>query len=70
MGYQIGSFRPIVFEFGFTLPWSGGVSTVSKSDVNKKCIKRHGRWNTDLSKDGYIEDTFKKGISVSQKLGL
>ncbi|XP_071123465.1 uncharacterized protein [Mytilus edulis] len=48
---------------------SGG-ATAAKSNVNERCIKRHGRWKTDFSKDGYIEDTLEKRISVSQKLGL
>ena len=37
---------------------SGGASTTARSDVNERCIKRHGKWKSDVSKDGYIEDTF------------
>ena len=40
------------------------------SDVNERCIKRHVRWKSDVSKDGYIADTFEKKLSVSQGLGL
>ncbi|VDI05831.1 Hypothetical predicted protein [Mytilus galloprovincialis] len=49
---------------------SGGATAAAKSNVNERCIKRHGRWKTDFVKDGYIEDTLEKRISVSQKLGL
>lgn len=50
---------------------SGGASKAAQSsDVNERCIKRHGRWKSDMSKDGYIEDTFEKRLSVSQSLGL
>lgn len=49
---------------------SGGASAAAKSDVNERCIKRHGRWKSDLSKDGYIADSFDNRISVSKNLGL
>ena len=49
---------------------SGGASTAAKSYVNERCLKRHGRWKSDLSKDGYIEDSFDSRMSVSQNLGL
>ncbi|KAL5011007.1 hypothetical protein ScPMuIL_013312 [Solemya velum] len=49
---------------------SGGATEAAKSDVNERCIKRHGRWKTDFVKDGYISDTFDKRMSVSQKLGI
>ena len=49
---------------------SGGASAAARSDVNERCFKRHGRWKSDLSKDGYIADTFEKILSVSQGLGL
>ena len=44
---------------------SGGASAAARSDVNERCIKRHGRWKSDLSKDDYIVDTFEKRLSVS-----
>ncbi|VDI40637.1 Hypothetical predicted protein [Mytilus galloprovincialis] len=49
---------------------SGGATAAAQSDVNERCIKRHGRWKSDTSKDGYIDDTFEKRMSVSQTLGL
>lgn len=49
---------------------SGGASAAAKSHVNERCLKRHGRWKSDLSKDGYIEDSFDNRMSVSQNLGL
>ena len=49
---------------------AGGASTAARSDVNERCIRRHGRWKSDVSKDGYVEDTFEKRLSVSQDLGL
>ena len=40
--------------------------------VNERCLKRHGRWKTDIAKDGYIKDSLhvdmKLSISKSLKL--
>jgi len=49
---------------------SGCASADICSDVNERCIKRHGRWKSGGSKDDYIADTFEKRLSVSQGLGL
>ena len=49
---------------------SSGASTAARSDVNERCIKRHGKWKSDLSKDVYIADIFEKRLSVSQDLEL
>ena len=57
-------------NFGLHSLRSGGATAAAISDVNERCIKRHGRWKSDVSKDGYIDDTFEKRISVTQKLGL
>ena len=48
---------------------SGGASPAACSDVNERCIKRHCKWKSDVCKDGYIEDTFEKRLSVSKGLG-
>jgi hypothetical protein len=39
---------------------SSGASATACSDVNERCIKRHGKWKSDVSKDGYIADTFAR----------
>ncbi|VDI25511.1 Hypothetical predicted protein [Mytilus galloprovincialis] len=54
-------------NFGLHSLRSGGAAVAAKSHVNERCIKRHGRWKTDFVKDGYIEDTLEKRISVSVK---
>lgn len=33
---------------------SGGVTVAAGSDVDERCLKRHGRWVSDSAKDGYI----------------
>lgn len=49
---------------------SGGASATVRSDVNERCIKRDCQWKSDVSKDGYISDTFEKRLSVPKGLGL
>ena len=49
---------------------SGGATTAANSNVNDRIWKKHGRWISDSSKDGYIKDSFENRISVSKNLGL
>ena len=49
---------------------SGGATVAANSDVDDRCLKRHGRWKTDSSKDGYIVDSVEKRLLVSKSLGL
>ena len=49
---------------------AGGVSVAANSGINDRCLKRHGRWKTDASNDGYIEDSFDTRLNVSKVLGL
>lgn len=49
---------------------SGGATTAANSDVNDRIWKKHGRWISDSSKDGYVKDSLESRISVSRKLGL
>ena len=47
---------------------SGGATAAAKSDVNERCITRHGRWKTDFVKDGYIEDTLDRECQSHRNL--
>lgn len=49
---------------------AGGASTVARSKVNERCWKRHGRWKSELAKDGYVEDTLEKRLDVTRQLNL
>jgi hypothetical protein len=44
---------------------SGGASGTARSDVNERCIKRDCQWKSDVSKDGYISDTFRENLSIN-----
>lgn len=49
---------------------AGGATTAARAGVNDRCLKRHGRWRCDASKDGYIEDTTESKLKISQLLHL
>ena len=49
---------------------SGGATAAANSDINDRVWKRHGRWKSDSSKDGYVVDSVDKRLLVSKNLGL
>lgn len=44
---------------------SGGVSMVAQNNVSDRLIRAHGRWVTNKSKDGYIQDDLYHELLVS-----
>ena len=49
---------------------AGGASAAVAGDVNERCLKRHGRWKCDSSKDMYVVDGIDSRLAVSKNLGL
>ena len=49
---------------------SGGATAVANSNINERCWKRHGRWKSEASKDGYVVDSLEKRLEVTKNLGL
>ncbi|MCG8033524.1 MAG: tyrosine-type recombinase/integrase [Candidatus Thiodiazotropha taylori] len=49
---------------------AGGATAAARAGVNERCLKRHGRWRSDISKDGYIEDSLESRLEISRKLKL
>ena len=45
---------------------SGGATAVANASehVSDRCWKRHGRWKSDTSKDGYVVDSLEKRLNV------
>ena len=39
-------------------------------EINERCLLRHVRWKSSLSKDGYINDSVEKRLKVTKKLKL
>lgn len=48
---------------------SGGASVAANSDVDERCIQRHGRWKSISSKNMYIKDSIVRRFKVSKELG-
>ena len=53
-----------------TLRASGVTTAANAPGVSDRCLKRHGRWKTDIAKDGYIDDSVEKRLSITKKLKL
>ena len=49
---------------------AGGATTAARAGVNDRCLKRHGRWRCDISKDGYIDDSIDSRLQISKTLNL
>ena len=49
---------------------AGGVTTAANANVSDRCLKRHGRWKVDSSKDGYIQDSVQKRLKITESLNL
>ena len=57
-------------QFGLHSLRSGGASAAANAGVPDRMFKRHGRWRSENAKDGYVKDSLKDRLLVSQKLGL
>lgn len=57
-------------KFGLHSLRSGGVTQAAHNRVPERLLKTHGRWKSDLSKDGYIKENVKNRLSVSLNLNL
>lgn len=49
---------------------SGGATAAANAGVPDRCFKRHGRWQSENAKDGYVQDKLESRLSVSKNLGL
>lgn len=56
--------------FGVHSLRAGGATAAANSGVHDRQFKRHGRWKSELAKDGYVKDSLDSRLSVSQQLGL
>ena len=57
-------------RFGLHSLCSGGTSAAANAGVPDIMFKRHGRWHNENAKDGYVKDSLKERLQVSQNLGL
>lgn len=49
---------------------SGATTAANAEGVSDRCLKRHGRWKSDLAKDGYIDDSLEKKLYITKQLKL
>ena len=57
-------------QFGLHSLRAGGASAAANADVPDRLFKRHGRWKSENAKDGYVDDSVEKRLSVTKSLGL
>ena len=69
----LGIFKAIGLNeklFGLHSLRAGGATAAANNGVPDRLFKRHGRWKSELAKDGYVKDKLKERLQVSLKLGL
>ena len=49
---------------------ASGATTAANAGISGRCWKRHGRWKSDSSKDGYVADSIANRLEVSKSLNL
>ena len=64
---QLGYQAP---QFGLHSLRAGGATAAANAHVPDRLFRRHGRWKTEVAKDGYVEDSLEDMLSVSNSLGL
>ena len=57
-------------KFGVHSLRSGGATAAAASGVSDRLFKRHGRWKSDLAKDGYVKPYLSEQLQVTLGLGL
>ena len=48
------------FNLGIHCLRASGCMNAANENINDRCLKIHGRWKRDESKDGYITDFIDK----------
>ena len=56
--------------FGMHSFRAGGATAAANAGVPDRLFKRHGRWRSEMAKDGYVKDTEQSRLSVSKSLEL
>ena len=59
-----------VSNFGLHSLRSGGVTEAAANNVPDRLLKMHGRWKSDISKDGYILESMQNRLSVTKNLNI
>ena len=57
-------------NFGLHSLKAGGATNAANAGVSDRLLKKHGRWKTDKTKDGYVREDLKSLLSVSMNIGI
>lgn len=57
-------------QFGLHSLRAGGATAAANAGVPDRLFKRHGRWRSELAKDGYVKDSREAMLSVTESLKL
>ena len=57
-------------KFGLHILRSGGVSQAAHNCIPERLLKSHGRWKSDIAKEGYTKESLNNKLSVSKNLKL
>ena len=49
---------------------AGGGTSAANAGIADRLFKRHGRWASENTKDGYVKDDFNSRLSVTKSLGI
>ena len=49
---------------------SGGATAAANAGIPDRLFEWHGRWSSNLAKDGYVKDSLSSRLSVSEAFGL
>ncbi|XP_070579968.1 integrase/recombinase xerD homolog [Ptychodera flava] len=59
-----------ISDFGTHSFRAGGATAAANSNVNERCLARHGGWKSTSSKDRYIVDSLSMKLDVARSLGV
>ena len=57
-------------KFGLYSLRAGGATTATNANVMDRCFKRHRRWRSQNTKNGFYKDNVESRLEVSKSLGL
>jgi hypothetical protein len=57
-------------KFGLHSLRAGGATAAANAGMNDRLFKKHGRWASDIAKDGYVCENINEKLLVTQNLGF